>query len=130
LNEISGISIDENPQYGEKLVNLLLRVMEVIAEQMPLTIDIPNSYANGSNEDQRFISNLAQLLVTFMKEHSDLIEVITDSKNSSENGRVKKQAHLLALKYLLRLSQIEDVEVFKVNNYVLYICRKINLIFF
>lgn len=104
--------------------------MEVIAEQMPLTIDIPNSYANGSNEDQRFISNLAQLLVTFMKEHSDLIEVITDSKNSSENGRVKKQAHLLALKYLLRLSQIEDVEVFKVNNYVLYICRKINLIFF
>jgi len=90
--------------------------MEIISEQMPLTIDIVASYARGSNEDQKFISNLAQLLVTFLKEHSKLMEIF--EMKPDEIFRVTKQAHMLALKYLLRMSQIEDVEVFKVIRFL------------
>lgn len=129
LTEVSAISIDDNPQYGEKLLSLLRHVMEVISEQMPLTVDIVTSYSNGSNEDQKFISNLAQFFVTYLKEHSDIVEaqIIPQSEENiyanstyqnanaaSEHAKHMKQALLLALKYLLRLSQIEDVEVFKI----------------
>ena len=41
---------------------------------VPLSVDIATAYASGSDSDQKFISNLAQFLVTFLKEHSDLVE--------------------------------------------------------
>lgn len=83
--------------------------MEVICEQIPTNVDIVSSYSNGSHEEQKFVSNLAQLLVTFLKEHSKLVEIL--EKNSI--SEVKK-SHMLALDYLLRISQVDDVEVFKV----------------
>ena len=112
LVEVSSISIDDNPQYGHKLVFLLESVMKIIADQLPLTVDIAASYASGNNEEQKFVSNFAQLLGTFLKEHSNLIEVTM--AHPGEADQRKKQAHLLALKYLLKISQVEDVEVFKI----------------
>ena len=117
--------------------------MEVISEQMPLTVDIVTSYSNGSNEDQKFISNLAQFFVTYLKEHSDIVEaqIIPQSEENiyanstyqnanaaSEDAKHMKQALLLALKYLLRLSQIEDVEVFKVSLITLFCAPLINAV--
>ncbi|KAF7637274.1 Importin N-terminal domain-containing protein [Meloidogyne graminicola] len=112
LVEISSISTDDNPQYGSRLVHLLKTVMKTISEQLPLTVDIADSYAKGRNEDQKFISDFAQLLGTFLKEHSNLVEVL-DLHPTPEQLEVK-QAHELALKYLLKIGQVEDVEVFKI----------------
>uniref|UniRef100_A0A914HK84 Importin N-terminal domain-containing protein n=1 Tax=Globodera rostochiensis TaxID=31243 RepID=A0A914HK84_GLORO len=113
LVEVSSITIDDNPQYGVKLVLLLKKVMEIIAEQLPLTFDIASSYINGTNEDQKFVSNFAQLLGTFFKEHSSLVEII--SQHPDDEQKAVKQAHLLALKYLLKISsEVEDIEVFKI----------------
>lgn len=113
MTEIASISIEANPQYSEKLVLLLQKVMEIISEQIPISVDIAASYSNGSHEEQKFVSNLAQLLVTFLKEHSKLVEILDKTSNSDV-----RKSHLLALDYLLRISQVEDVEVFKVIFFV------------
>lgn len=72
------------------------------------------SYANGSNDEQKFVSNLAQLLVTFLKEHSKLVEILKFDCDDEESLQLRT-AHIISLKYLLKISHIEDVEVFKVN---------------
>lgn len=113
LIEISAISIDDNPQYSQKLILLFVKLMEVISEQVPFNVDLAESYANGTHEEQKFVSNLAQLLVTFLKEHSKLVEILAVSPN--EEQLKIKTAHQLSLKYLLKISQVEDVEVFKVR---------------
>lgn len=86
--------------------------MEVLSEQLPLTFDIASSYSNGTNEEQKFVSNFAQLLGTFLKEHSALVEITFPHPDAEQQA--VKQAHLMALKYLLKVSEVEDVEVFKV----------------
>ena len=112
LIEISSISIEGVSQYDPKLVDLLLKTMVVIAEQVPLQVDLARAYAGGTHDEQKFVSDLAQLLATFLKEHSKLVEVVASNTTAEEKGI--KQAHQLALKYLLKLSEVEDVEVFKV----------------
>jgi hypothetical protein len=92
---------------------MLKTVMETISTQLPLDVDLAANYANGNNDEQKFVSNFAQLLGTFLKEHSGLVEVLVNTPD--EDQRILKQAHLLALKYLLKISQVEDVEVFKVK---------------
>jgi hypothetical protein len=86
--------------------------MNIISEQLPLTVDFADSYAKGRSEDQKFISDFAQLLGTFLKEHSNLVEVL--DLNPTQEQLEVKQAHALSLKYLLKIGQVEDVEVFKV----------------
>lgn len=92
--------------------------MDVISTQVPLDVDLAALYANGSNDEQKFVSNLAQLLVTFLKEHSKLVEILT--LDCEEESQQLKASHIIALKYLLKISQIEDVEVFKVLNFINY----------
>lgn len=41
---------------------------------LPVETDIKHAYSVGQDGEQRFISNLAQFLSTFMKEKSSLIE--------------------------------------------------------
>ncbi|CAK5072993.1 unnamed protein product [Meloidogyne enterolobii] len=112
LVEISSISTEDSPQYGSRLVHLLKSVMNIISQQLPLTVDFADSYAKGRSEDQKFISDFAQLIGTFLKEHSNLVEVL--ELNPTQEQLEVKQAHALALKYLLKIGQVEDVEVFKI----------------
>jgi len=41
---------------------------------LPLTTNIKDAYANGQDEEQKFIQNLALFLCTFLKDHGSLIE--------------------------------------------------------
>jgi len=41
---------------------------------LPLTINIHNAYANGRDDEQKFIQNLSLFLCTFLKEHGTLVE--------------------------------------------------------
>lgn len=87
-------------------------------DQVPEDVDFNATYGSGSNEDQKFLSNLAQLLSTFLKEHYKLVEVIDEKSNvirpDSNEKQEMRQFHQHGLDYLLKLSEIEDVEVFKV----------------
>lgn len=93
--------------------NLFVKVINVLSTQVPLDVDLAVSYANGSDDERKFVSNLAQLLVTFLKEHSKLVEILKLDCNDEESLQLKN-AHMVSLKYLLKISHIEDVEVFKI----------------
>ena len=41
---------------------------------LPLTINIKDVYANGKDDEQKFIQNLSLFLCTFLKEHGQLVE--------------------------------------------------------
>ena len=41
---------------------------------LPLTINIKDAYANGKDDEQKFIQNLSLFLCTFLKEHGQLVE--------------------------------------------------------
>lgn len=105
-----------------------MKTMTVIVEQVPLEIDLARSYASGSHDEQKFVSNLGQLLATYLKEHSKLVEITASSSFGSISPADVKQAHLMALKYLLKISEVEDVEIFKVRiaAFDLFIFLKLN----
>lgn len=41
---------------------------------LPLNTNIKEAYAQGKDQEQNFIQNLAMFLCTFLKEHGSLIE--------------------------------------------------------
>lgn len=88
---LDGRTPPEHQKYAEKLLYLFQTAIEQLhsvsvhhglrnysnlafLQLVPLNVDIATAYASGSDSDQKFISNLAQFLVTFLKEHSDLVE--------------------------------------------------------
>ena len=89
------------------------KVMEVLTDQLPLDIDLAQSYANGQNEEQQLISNLAQFLSSYLRKHANLCEVF--DPRSDESRAATRAAHELALKYILKISEVNDTEVFKVR---------------
>ena len=71
---------------------------------MPLTIDLKAVYRTAKDDDQKFIQNLALFLSNFLKEHGVLIERTTDMKETL----------LEALQYLVLISEVEEIEIFKI----------------
>ena len=43
-------------------------------QMLPLTINIKDAYADGKDDEQKFIQNLSLFLCTFLKEHGQLVE--------------------------------------------------------
>jgi exportin-1 len=53
----------------------ILQLLSLFLLQMlPLTINIRDAYANGRDDEQKFIQNLSLFLCTFLKEHGTLVE--------------------------------------------------------
>ena len=71
---------------------------------MPLTIDLRVAYRSAKDDDQKFIQNLALFLSSFLKEHGILIERTVDLKETL----------LEALQYLVLISEVEEIEIFKI----------------
>uniref|UniRef100_A0A915CX89 Importin N-terminal domain-containing protein n=1 Tax=Ditylenchus dipsaci TaxID=166011 RepID=A0A915CX89_9BILA len=95
LIEISSISIDDNPQYGGKLIFLIHKVMELCQSRCP-NCQFRQSYSDGSHEEQ----NSFQIWRSFCH----------FSQGAFQTGR----DHMMALSYLIKISQVEDTEVFKI----------------
>ena len=72
---------------------------------LPRSTNIPQAYANGSDDEQTFVANLASFFTGFFKSHIALLE---------QGGPEAQQALLVGLEYLLAISYVEEVEVFKV----------------
>ena len=71
---------------------------------MPLTIDLKAAYRSAKDDDQKFIQNLALFLSNFLREHGVLIERKPDLKETL----------LEALQYLVLISEVEEMEIFKI----------------
>ncbi|CAD5224178.1 unnamed protein product [Bursaphelenchus okinawaensis] len=124
LIEISGIDISSDPKYGVRLDVMFKNVMSVLSDQIPIETDIAESYARGQNADQQLISNLSLFLATYLRKHSSICEILEASPVDSRAET--KAAHALALKYLLKISEVEDTEVFKITlDYWNWLCAEL-----
>ena len=77
--------------------------MVAFTQMIPIQTDFTNVYENSSDYDQRFIQDLAIFLTTILREHMILLE-----RDATRDNLLN--AHL----YLLRISQVDEREVFKV----------------
>ncbi len=100
LAEIAGVPAGE---YSEKVVELFQLTTTKLKEMLPLSTKIREAYERGTTDEQNFIQNLAIFYCTFLKSHADLIDggKITDKLTD-------------AYEYLLRISEVDDKEIFKI----------------
>lgn len=98
LTEIAGVTVSN---YDDMFVNLFSQTMVQLEIILPLTTDIRGAYACGGDQEQNFIQNLALFLCTFLKEHGSLAENTPDLLRN-------------ALHYLVLISEVEEVEIFKI----------------
>lgn len=100
LTEIAGVTVTN---YDEMFLVLFVNTIQLLEEMLPVNTNIREAYARGQDQEQNFIQNLAMFLCTYLKEHGQLVE--------------KKQLNdmmLKALHYLVLISEVEEVEIFKI----------------
>ncbi|XP_037957389.1 exportin-1 [Teleopsis dalmanni] len=100
LSEIAGLTV---PDYNENFATLFRDTMTQLNQMIGQTNNMSHIYANGSDTEQEFVQNLAMFLCTFLKEHGKLVE---DTRHVEFLNQ--------ALLYLVLISEVEDVEVFKI----------------
>jgi exportin-1 len=102
LGEIGGLAVE--PKYDTHFVTLYVTVITQLQTILPRTVKIAEAYANGSDDEQAYIQNLAIFLTQFFKHHIALLETTPEN-----------QQHLLVgVEYLLNISYTDEPEVFKV----------------
>ncbi|KUL86542.1 hypothetical protein ZTR_04169 [Talaromyces verruculosus] len=103
LTEIGGLQIGPQYSYDEKLVVMFTETLTRVAKIIPLSLDLKSTYMNSNSRDQEFVLNLALFLCNFFSVHLNLIEKLP-------NLDYLTHAHF----YLIRISQIDDREIFKI----------------
>ncbi|KAL1121954.1 hypothetical protein AAG570_003362 [Ranatra chinensis] len=100
LTEIAGVKASK---YDDMFVTFITQTMAQLERMLPTNTNIREAYAAGQDQEQNFIQNLAMFLCTYLKEHGTLIE-------KKEHSAVL----LTALHYLVLISNVEEVEIFKI----------------
>ncbi|UKZ63554.1 uncharacterized protein TrAtP1_004784 [Trichoderma atroviride] len=106
LTEIGGLQTGGPGQpnsYDEQLVKMFTEVLTTIADIIPVSLDLKATYPSSNSKDQEFVQNLALFLCNFFGMHLNLIENLP-------NRDYLIHGHY----YLVRISQIDDREVFKI----------------
>ena len=101
LTEIAAI---KNSVQELVFVKLFTQTMEKLQIVIPITTSIKEAYSKGSDDEQKFIQNLSLFLCTYLKEHGQYLE-----RNPEYNPPLN-----LALNYLISISEVEEVEIFKI----------------
>ena len=70
---------------------------------VPVDTNVKQAYANGMDAEQQFIQDLALFFCSYLKEHGTLVE----------KGEMNESL-LKALHYLILISEVEEVEIFKI----------------
>lgn len=103
LTEIANVPLGAQTHYNSKLTTMFVETLTGIANVIPLDSNLKEIYPRSNSNDQAFVQNLALFLSTFFSQHLALIEVFPDPV-------YLKHSHF----YLIRISQIEDREIFKI----------------
>ncbi|KAJ4330999.1 Karyopherin transporter [Didymella glomerata] len=101
LTEIAGLHTE--PAYDDKLVQMFTETLTAISKIIPLSLDLKQTYASSNSRDQEFVLNLALFLTNFFTSHLAVIENLMN-KDFLTHGHF----------YLIRISQIDDREIFKI----------------
>ena len=103
LTEIGSVQIGPQYAYDDKLVQMFTEVITTVSKIVPLSISLRETYPKSNSRDQEFVQNLALFLCNFFSVHLNLIE-------NFPNRDYLTHSHF----YLIRISQIEDRELFKI----------------
>lgn len=103
LTEISSLVIGS--EYDSRFVALFTGVMESLSVMIAYSreLDLARAYAHSSDDEQKLIQNLAMFLCTCLGNHLKVLET-----------HVNREVLLLAHMYLLKISLVDDREIFKV----------------
>lgn len=102
VTEVGSLSV--GAFYDAHFVRLYGALVGTLASTvLPRGANIPQAYANGSDDEQAFVANLALFFTGFLRAHIGLLETSAEGQH----------ALLAGLEYLLGISYVEDVEVFK-----------------
>ena len=61
-------------KYDQHFVKLYVTVITQLQQILPRSVKIAEAYANGSDDEQAYIQNLAIFLTQFFKHHIELLE--------------------------------------------------------
>lgn len=101
LTEIAAI---KNSAHDQMFLKMFSQTMEKLQVIMPRVSSLKEAYAKGTDEEQKFIQNLSLFLSTYLREHGQDLE-----------SNPECSAHLgLALNYLIQISEVDEVEIFKI----------------
>ncbi|PNY26121.1 Exportin-1, partial [Tolypocladium capitatum] len=106
LTEIGGLQTGgagQSSSYDEQLIKMFTEVLTTIADIIPVSLDLKTTYPTSNSRDQEFVQNLALFLCNFFGMHLNLIENLP-------NRDYLLHGHY----YLIRISQIDDREIFKI----------------
>ncbi|KAJ2722606.1 Karyopherin transporter [Coemansia sp. Benny D115] len=101
LTEIGGLN--GGTEYKEQLVNMFSMAVNALRETLGDLSNIDKVWDDYDSDEQEFIQNVAMFLTSFLTTHLRLVE-------ASATRDVVIQAH----EYLLRISQVDEREIFKV----------------
>ncbi|KAJ6606940.1 CRM1 C terminal-domain-containing protein [Mycena sp. CBHHK59/15] len=101
LAEIAALEV--GPEYDQKFVILFAMVMAAVNRMIPPNTDIAKGYAESDDDVQELILNLTLFLTNFLSAHLLALE-------AESNRDALLNAHL----YLVKISQVEEREVFKI----------------
>lgn len=101
LSEVAGLQL---ANYDMIFINMFKQTMEQFEQMIPEETDMNQIYMNGNDDEQCFVQNLAMFLCTFLRVHGPLVE-----------RRETVDALQKALVYLVMISEVEDVEIFKIT---------------
>ena len=107
LIEIGSVKLrpDEEANYQSKLIVLFHAVISQSNQRLIAESDIAAAHATGNSTVQDFIFSLTVFITTFLQLHLEVFE------SNSDNSR---QLLLQSLQLLLRLSQVEELVIFKI----------------
>ncbi len=103
LTEIGSLSV--GGAYDARFRLLFISFMKQLIMFLPRETDIAQAYEDSNDETQSFVMDLALFFTGFFKTHISLIKL----DQSSEMQDAVRFAH----EYLVQISKVSDVEVFK-----------------
>jgi len=101
LTEIAGVNV--NGKFQQQLTTLFNDTIQQLKLMLPPTVDMKVAYAGGSNDEQNFIQNLALFISIYLKKHGQLVE-----------GEQNRISLMNALNYLMKVSEVDEIEIFKI----------------
>jgi len=106
LTEIASLKLDPpRPQYHPILTQMFVAVISSVEKVLTPASDVPKVYASGDPNAQTFVRHLALFIPSFLNSHMSLLE---------GEGERQSQVLLLSLRFLLRISKVDDVIIFKI----------------
>ncbi|KAL7677393.1 hypothetical protein ACOME3_003630 [Neoechinorhynchus agilis] len=113
MTEIASIDLasgsDVSETMKEKMVKMMVDSVQRITEMIPDDVDLAHAYNQSHDSEKDFIMTLTMYLSSLLRHQHFLI-----IRASANSGGMIKSNHLKALSMLVRLSRVDETEVFKV----------------